>query len=393
MELNSVKKSSDCVSKYLKHIKEARDKLSFVGVQIDDKEVLHIDLKGLLAEYHSFSPSMRTKSESISFEEVHALLSTEEDLLKNIQELSKDTSLMAMAATKPNNVFPPTTTPQQYNGQNNHGRGRNQFNRGKGRRSFSNSSTQGGYNSGNTFGQATPNSQYSPNLNTNTRPTCQICYKQGHTALDCYQRMNFAYQGRQPPAKLAAMASATPSFNPQSSQNWPQQTTWILDTRATDHFTPDLTDLPDCSSYIDSQLVSVGNGQQLPISNISNAQLLTSCALFQLQKILHVPSMSSNLLYVYRFCHDNNCSFYFDAYLFVFRIVLRGNLFTQDPVRMVSTQFMAFPFLLDRLLTLLCLAHHLLDLMLQSSFCLLHLMFAFNLFVIMPSLWIFGTNA
>ena len=180
---------------------------------------------------------------------------------------------------------------------------------------------------------------------------------------------------------------------PQSSQNWPQQTTWILDTRATDHFTPDLTDLPDCSSYIDSQLVSVGNGQQLPISSISNAQLLTSSALFQLQKILHVPSMSSNLLYVYRFCHDNNCSFYFDAYLFVFRIVLRGNLFTQDPVRMVSTQFMAFPFLLDRLLTLLCLAHHLLDLMLQSSFCLLHLMFAFNLFVIMPPLWIFGTNA
>lgn len=158
MELNSVKKSSDCVSKYLKHIKEARDKLSFVGVQIDDEEVLHIDLKGLLAEYHSFSTSMRTKSESVSFEEVHALLSTEEDLLKNIQELSKDTSLMAMAATKPNNVFPPTTTPQQYNGQNNHGRGRNQFNRGKGRGSFSNSSTQGGYNSGNTFGQATPNS-------------------------------------------------------------------------------------------------------------------------------------------------------------------------------------------------------------------------------------------
>ncbi len=214
MELNSVKKSSDCISKYLQRIKEAKDKLSSVGVQIDDEEVLHIVLKGLPAEYHSFSASMRTKSESVSFEELHALLSTEEDLLRNIQELSKDTSLMAMAATKPNNVFPPTTAPQQYNGQNNRGRGRNQFNRGKGRGSFSNSSSRGGYNSENTFGQAAPNSQYSPNLNTNTRPTCQICYKHGHTALDCYQRMNFAYQGRQPPTKLAAMASAAPSFYP-----------------------------------------------------------------------------------------------------------------------------------------------------------------------------------
>jgi hypothetical protein len=169
MELNSVKKSSDCISKYLQRIKEAKDKLSSVGVQIDDEEVLHIVLIGLPAEYHSFSASMRTKSESVSFEELHALLSTEEDLLRNIQELSKDTSLMAMAATKPNNVFPPTTAPQQYNGQNNRGRGRNQFNRGKGRGSFSNSSSRGGYNSGNTFGQAAPNFQYSPNLNTNTR--------------------------------------------------------------------------------------------------------------------------------------------------------------------------------------------------------------------------------
>jgi hypothetical protein len=74
--------------------------------------------------------------------------------------------------------------------------------------------------------------------------------------------MNYSYQGRHPPTKLVAMASATPSPSP----NY-----WISDTDATDHFTPDLANLPDSSIYNDPQLVSVGNGQQLPISHIDNA--------------------------------------------------------------------------------------------------------------------------
>uniref|UniRef100_A0A2N9ECM1 BHLH domain-containing protein n=1 Tax=Fagus sylvatica TaxID=28930 RepID=A0A2N9ECM1_FAGSY len=72
--------------------------------------------------------------------------------------------------------------------------------------------------------------------------------------------------GRHPPAKLAALASAAP---PSSSPSC-----WISDTGATDHFTPDLGNLPDSSIYNDSQLVSVGNGQQLPISHIDHIRLL-----------------------------------------------------------------------------------------------------------------------
>jgi hypothetical protein len=120
--------------------------------------------------------------------------------------------------------------------------------------------------------------------------------------------MNYAYQGRHPPAKLAAMATSVPTQ--------PAQTTWISDTGATDHFTPDLNTIPDNHAYTDSQLVSVGNGQQLPISNIGNGQIRTSSYLFHLRKVLHVPSMKSNLLSVHRFCRDNACSFHFDAHRF-----------------------------------------------------------------------------
>jgi hypothetical protein len=147
--------------------------------------------------------------------------------------------------------------------------------------------------------------------------------------------MNYSYQGRHPPAKLAAMAIATPPY--------PNQTTWISDTGATDHFTPDLNNIPDNQSYTHSQLVSVGNGNQLPISHTGNAQLRTSSHLFRLRKILRVPSMKSNLLSVQRFCRDNEPLF--TLMLIVFRSkILRGSLFTRVPVKMASTQSLVFLF-------------------------------------------------
>ncbi|CAL8081500.1 unnamed protein product [Prunus armeniaca] len=42
----------------------------------------------------------------------------------------------------------------------------------------------------------------------NTRLVCQICGKQGHPALDYYQRMNLAYEGRIPAKRLTTMATS-----------------------------------------------------------------------------------------------------------------------------------------------------------------------------------------
>ena len=43
-ELNNIKKGNDSVTQYLQKIKEARDKLTNVGIHIDDEEILHIVL-------------------------------------------------------------------------------------------------------------------------------------------------------------------------------------------------------------------------------------------------------------------------------------------------------------------------------------------------------------
>ena len=141
--------------------------------------------------------------------------------------------------------------------------------------------------------------------------------------------MNFAYQGRQPPAKLAAIASTAMS----SAINAPysNQSSSISDTGAMDHFTPDISHIPDCHDYRGTDQVTVGNGQSLPITHTGNSQLYASSHLFKLRKILHVPSMSSNLLSVHRFCKDNNASFYFDASKFRIKDLNSGRLLYNGP--------------------------------------------------------------
>ena len=324
-ELNNIKKNSNSVTEYLHKIKEARNKLVSVGIHIDDEEILHIVLQGLPSEFHSFTSAMLTKNEAVKFEELHTLMKTEEDLLKSATDNSKEIAHMAMVANKSSQSTYNNSSTAQFSG--NQGRDRNQ-NRGRGGnggrfQNYNNGRggfSQGSFNNGGNFSNFTLNSPnpQSWSSNPNSRPTCQICYKPGHTAIDCYQRMNFSYQGRHPPAKLAAMAIATPP------SPYPHQTTWILDTGATDHFTPDLHNIPNNQAYTNSQLISVGNGNQLPISHSGNAQLRTSSHLFHLHKILRVPSMMSNLLSVQRFCRDNRISFYFDANCFQIQDLLTG---------------------------------------------------------------------
>ena len=78
------------------------------------------------------------------------------------------------------------------------GRGRNNNYRGRGR----------GF-SPNNFSQYSPHQGSGPRTE---RPTCQICGKAGHIALDCYHRMDYAYQGKHPPTKLAAMVTSSNSM-------------------------------------------------------------------------------------------------------------------------------------------------------------------------------------
>jgi hypothetical protein len=108
----------------------------------------------------------------------------------------------------------------------NRGRGGRSNNRGRGGRN----SNHGSFSSNSQEFASNPSGfsqSYNP-LGTSQRPQCQICGKTRHLALDCFHRMNIAYQGRQPPAKLAAIAFTAMS----SAINAPysNQSSWISDT-------------------------------------------------------------------------------------------------------------------------------------------------------------------
>ena len=58
--------------------------------------------------------------------------------------------------------------------------------------------------------------------------------------------------------------------------------------------------------YILRCTMTVGNGQELPVTHIGNGELCTSSHNFKLDGILWVPNPASNLLLVHKPCLQNN---------------------------------------------------------------------------------------
>ena len=129
--------------------------------------------------------------------------------------------------------------------------------------------------------------------------------------------MDFAFQGKHPPTKLTAMAF---------SSNASSSNCWVSDTGVTDHFTPDLANLQQARDYNGNDAVTVGNGQQLPITHIGNSQIRASKHILHLRQTLRVPNMKTNLLSVFKCCKDNNCCFHFDASKFSIQDIPSGKV-------------------------------------------------------------------
>ena len=235
------------------------------------------------------------------------MLTAEEESLNDGPEI-KDT-MFAMAATsspKPNH--------NGFNQSFNRGRGRGYFNN-KGGRAY-NGSPQ--FSSFNQFQQTQSNS----NGIKSERPICQICGKVGHLALDGYHRMDYVYQGKHPPTKLAAMATASNAY---LTQDQP----WLADSAATDHVTSNLSHLNFPKPYQGQDQITVGNGQNLPITHLGNTSIPLSQSTLQLKNVLRVPSIASNLASVHKICHDNQCWCYFDENIISIQALATGKVLYQ----------------------------------------------------------------
>ncbi len=169
-----------------------------------------------------------------------------------------------------------------YNGNQGYtrgGRGRNSFSRGRGGGGRSSSNYTSNFNS--PLPHSQQQSSFAPSIKSN-KPTCQIYWKQSHYAIDCYHRIDFAYQGKNPTTKLAAMASASNIHHTQTAK------TWLIDSGASDHITASSNNLNSQVPYQGQDQVSIG-----PIQNIGNANLHIKFHKFQFRNVLHVPRIAS----------------------------------------------------------------------------------------------------
>lgn len=120
--------------------------------------------------------------------------------------------------------------------------------------------------------------------------------------MDCFNRMNYAFQGRHPPQELAAMvAEANTSFlNKQQ---------WYADSGANIHVTTDAANLTVSQPYDGHETVGVGNGADLSIIRTGHTSIKTPSSNFLLRDIAYCPDASAHLLSIYKFCVDNDVTF------------------------------------------------------------------------------------
>ncbi|MFS7946898.1 putative RNA-directed DNA polymerase [Helianthus anomalus] len=92
---------------------------------------------------------------------------------------------------------------------------------------------------------------------------------------------------------------------------------WKPDTGANGHASPDLASLDNFEAYHGNDSLHVGDGTPLPIFHIDSKTFFTPHKTFNLSNILHVPALKQNLLYVQKFCSDNDVFFEFHSSFFV----------------------------------------------------------------------------
>jgi histone deacetylase 1/2 len=110
---------------------------------------------------------------------------------------------------------------------------------------------------------------------------------------------------------MATVHGHTPSY--------PIDVPWYMDSGATDHLTSQMTKLHAQETYQGSDKVHTANGAGMHISHIGQASVPTHTSKqLRLTDILHVPSVTRDLLSVHKLTRDNNvfCEFHpFDIFI------------------------------------------------------------------------------
>lgn len=125
------------------------------------------------------------------------------------------------------------------------------------------------------------------------RPTCQVCFKREHIAIDCWYRFDEDYVADE---KLAA--SATNSYG--------VDTNWYIDTCGTDHITGVLEKLNTKEKYNSGEQIHTASDAGIDISHIGHTTVHTPSHNIHLNNVLYVPQAKKNLISASQLAADNS---------------------------------------------------------------------------------------
>jgi hypothetical protein len=272
-QLQSLHQGSKGCSEYIETAKQFSAQLAAVGQPVAEDALIGYVVGGLHPSFNPMVTSLFVASryKSLTFSEFQDELLSYELLLDSQTAFNTaDNHQFAMFSSKP-----PATN---YNRK-----AKNSGKRWNGPKNTSSTKYQ-------------PTSSSLP-----ARSPCQICGKLSHQALDCFHRMDHAFQGCHPPAQLSAMVATSN----QATENGP----WYADSAANQHITANLENLSLQQPYSGSDDVAVGNGIGLSIQNTGSMSFHTHMSSFHLFKVLHCLQAYANLLSINQFCRDNDCFF------------------------------------------------------------------------------------
>ncbi|TXG69253.1 hypothetical protein EZV62_004188 [Acer yangbiense] len=290
--IQTTRKGSSTMEEYLTQMKTWADSLAIAGDPYPENLLFANSLAGLDSEYMPIVVLIEAR-EHFTWQEIYDTLLSYDSKLEHINNVSAKGNLLSspsahLATNKPNNTPNTNKTSNQQN-----------LNQGGNR-----APNRGGFRGGGGRFRGRGG------RNNNSRPTCQVCGKFGHSASVCYFRYDDNYMGSVPTANSNANSPSVFVATPETVDD----TTWYADSGATNHVTNDAGNLDLKSDYRGDESLMVGNGKQLDISHVGLKSLpsLTKHSII-LKQVLHVPEIRKNLLSVSRLVNDNDVFIEFHA--------------------------------------------------------------------------------
>ncbi|XP_068308687.1 uncharacterized protein [Pyrus communis] len=266
-ELMNTARGNLSIADYLDNVNAIADNLALSGAPVSESDLVAIIMSKVGPQYETTVASAQARDTPITYNSLEALLLSAEQRY-NAFSLPSDSGTSAFAAVRGGR--------SGFRGRGNSFRGGRggSFSRG-GAGNFSRPNLAA-HDSGSTTSAApsrgssssyngllgpAPGSSTShgslPVFSSSGRIQCQICQRFGHSAIDCFNRLNMSYEGRVPSSRLQAYTAAPSS---RASAAAPSVQQWLFDSGANSHITNDVNHLQNPREYHGTDQIRGVNG-------------------------------------------------------------------------------------------------------------------------------------